>query len=235
VRPAEQLRRRTRRRGERPGAGPSSSLSAQRAEMVPVVVPVEGRSGEDSGERGRSRNLTQVRWRPTVSEDSRGDHSSPSNRLRTCRSPVRVGAGGPSRMPWRCERGPRRRPSFRLPELSLSNAGDVAMLECYPRGAPGAFPSAFHRQKRYPPACRRGAAPGAGGWARLLAYRLAANAPTARVICLRDERHATPSRCCRRHRPVSKASRIPRVYAWENFVRRRLVGPGALRIRPLAR
>src|SRR5262249_40715128 len=90
---AERPRRRMRRRGERPGAGPSSSLSAQRAELVPVVVPVEGRSGEDSVERERSRDLTQARWRPRVSEDSYGDHSSPSNRLRTCRSPVRVGAG----------------------------------------------------------------------------------------------------------------------------------------------
>jgi hypothetical protein len=61
--------------------------------LVPVLVPVEGRSGGNSVERERSRNLTQVRWRPRVSEDPCGDHSSPSNRLRTCRSPVRVGAG----------------------------------------------------------------------------------------------------------------------------------------------
>jgi hypothetical protein len=79
--------------GERMGAGPGCSLSAGLAPLVPVLVPVRGRSGENSVERGRSRNLTQVRWRPRVSEDRRGDHSSPSNRLRTCRSPVRIGPG----------------------------------------------------------------------------------------------------------------------------------------------
>src|SRR5262245_14395457 len=94
IRAAEQLRRRTQRRVEARGGGePQSSLSAPVSPLVPVLVPVRGRSGENSVERGGSRNLTQARWPQGVAEDPRGDHSSPSNGLRTCRSPVRVGAG----------------------------------------------------------------------------------------------------------------------------------------------
>jgi NADPH2:quinone reductase len=63
------------------GRGTGCSLSAQMTELVPVLVPVEGRSGENSVEGGRSRNLKQLRWRPRVSEihaetDRRGSGAS---------------------------------------------------------------------------------------------------------------------------------------------------------------
>src|SRR5262249_6491825 len=91
--------------------------------LVPVLVPVEGRSGEDSVERGRSRNLTQVRWRPRVSEDPRGDHSSPSNRLRTCRSALRVWRHAPRGLcPFRRIGFPSWRSPVRPPGHPLSNA-----------------------------------------------------------------------------------------------------------------
>jgi hypothetical protein len=50
-----------------------------------------------------------------------------------------------------------------------------------------------------------------------LSNRLAANAPTSRVICLGDERHATPVRWCPAPAPGVKVSRIPPTCRCQNL------------------
>jgi hypothetical protein len=121
-----------RRQGRRAEGGPGRSpVCSGCPRLVPVLVPVGGRSGGNSIERGRSRRLKQVRWRPRVSEDPRGDHFLPLERasnLQVARSNQgpNVSSGGEILTPARsCAKSTR--PSGARCDCAAGREGDRAV------------------------------------------------------------------------------------------------------------